>query len=608
MLANQEQEPPPPPPLGKVSLLQLAENSMAQAMLIFLMADLRNLSATGRIRTKFDYLSISSDNCSRQRARDFIGYPQSNRPPDDLEHNNSTGGVRAIHIMAVLLLEITRASDERRLAKGELQKSDSIVLDSDDSEEDQYFGRADLQSASGLPALLRGYHSMLAEDIVRDIPLISKAEWPLDPRHEEENQFDRSLVSRPDFDFDVEDDEEEKLFSTVFGWPVADSIGQSIRQALGQETSKQGEPLQELANLQDSLFVNAELHSSNGSSEFYSKGEIIELLEQAIEKKDFARLGFMRSFFKEGSICSLLLESKSEMVWLNDWHLKHECTYAISVDREKKKIFLTLRGSRSRSDSAQAFDVSFTATGNPVQEHYPGRPRNVRIRGIYHKYLFRVRKDTGTTKYDEIVARLACYCNELGSGVTISMTGHSVGAALATLVAFYASTDPRFNRNGAIEVVTFGCPYIGGYKFADAVMHQEAKGLIRIARFHNARDGAAHLPPTLFSFSKRGATYFHNGIDIKFPLVRQGVFKIFGQPQPIVKYNGRKSFLSSAMQQVKDFYFFNLPLRFWMLYKMHPLVEHQKRLRLVNLLKDPSSSPLVRYSLEELYEIRDELN
>jgi hypothetical protein len=551
VLANQEQQPPPP--LEKVSLLQLAENSMAQAMLIFLMADLRNLSATGRIRTKFDYLSIPSDDCSRQRARDFIGHPQSNRPPEDTDDNNSTGGVRAIHIMAVLLLEITRASDERRLAKGELPKSESMILDSDDSEEDQYFGRADLQKASGLPALLKGYHNMLAADILRNIPLISKTEWPLDPRHQEENQFDPTQLSRPDFDFDVEDDEEEKLFGTVFGWPAADSIGHTIRQALGQDTSRQGEPLHDLANLQDSLFTNAELHSS-GSSEFYNKGEIIELLEQAIEKKDFDRLGFMRSFFKEGSICSLLLESKSEMVWLNDWHLKHECTYAISVDREKKKIFLTLRGSRSRSDSAQAFDVSFTATGNPVQEFYPGKQRNVRIRGVYHKYLFRVRKDTATTKYDEIVARLACYCNELGYGVTISMTGHSVGAALATLVAFYASTDPRFNRNGAIEVVTFGCPYIGGYKFADAVMHQEAKGLLRIARFHNARDGVAHLPPTLFSLSKRGATYFNNGIDISLPLVRQGIFKIFGQPQPIVKYNGRKSFLRSSMQQIKVSY------------------------------------------------------
>jgi hypothetical protein len=57
----------------------------------------------------------------------------------------------------------------------------------------------------------------------------------------------------------------------------------------------------------------------------------------------------------------------------------------------------------------------------------------------------------------------------------------------------------------------------------------------------------------------------------------------------------------------QDYYYFNLPLRFWMLYKMHPLVEHQKRLLLVNLLKDPASSQLVRYSLEELYEIRDEL-
>ena len=515
---------------------------MAQAMLIFLMADLRNLSATGRIRTKFECLSIPSDECSRRRARDFSGYPQQNRPAGDKDNQS---GIRAIHIMAVLLLEISRASDERRLAKGKSSRPDSLILDADDSEGNQYFGLEDLQSASGLPALLKGYHNMLAEDIVRDIPLISKTEWPLDPRHQEEKQSERSLLIRSDFDFDVEDDEDEKLFGTVFKTP---SFGHSIRQTFGREDSKQGEGL---ASLPESMFINTQLQATNGGSEYHSKNEIIDLLEQAIEKKDFARLGFMRNFFKAGSICSLLLESSLEMVWLNDWHLKHECTYAISIDRAKKKIFLMLRGSRSRSDTAQAFDVNFTATGNPIQEHYPGRSKNVRIRGIFHKYLFRVRKDTATTKYDEIVARLASYREELGSGVTITMTGHSIGAALATLVAFYASTDPRFNQNGAIEVVTFGCPYIGGYKFTDAVMRQEAKGLLRIARFHNSRDGVAHLPPTLFSFSKRGATYFNNGIDIKLPLIRTGIFKRFGQPQPVVKYNGRKSFLRSAMQQIK---------------------------------------------------------
>ena len=589
----------------KISVMKLAENSMAHAMLIFLMADLRNLSATGRIRTKFESLNLDSDKYPRGRAPDYAGH-----------------GVTAAHIMAVLLLEITRASDELKVSrdkKDKKRKTKPVLLDDEADEQEFVFGWADIQAAGGLPALLKGYNNMVAEDIVQDIQLISKSEWPLDPPDEETAAS--SNLGRSDFEPDVVDDEEEDLFSSVWGRP------RPTLPTLRHDGAKANEDLQEIVSVHESLFLNAALQA-DGGTEYYNKEELVALLEQAIEKRDFPRLGFMRNFFKEGSICSLLLESKLEVVCMSDWHLQHECTYSISVDKEKKQVFLALRGSKSRSDSARAFDVNFTATSNPIQDNYPGRPRNIKIRANYHKYLFRVRKDTGTTKYDEIISKLSGYCDQVGDGVTISMTGHSIGAALATVVAFYASTDERFTRTGAIEVVSFGCPYVGGFKFADAVMHQESAGKLRIARFHNSRDGVAHLPPTLVGLSKRGATYFNNGIDIRLPLIRKGAWKIFGQPQPIVGYNGRKSFMQSWMQQIKvslqlvrkhrgslklltllgqDFYFFNLPLRFWLGSKMHPLVEHKKRMLLVNLLKDPETSPLVRYSLEELYEMREDL-
>jgi hypothetical protein len=63
----------------------------------------------------------------------------------------------------------------------------------------------------------------------------------------------------------------------------------------------------------------------------------------------------------------------------------------------------------------------------------------------------------------------------------------------------------------------------------------------------------------------------------------------------------------NSKRDQKDCYFFNVPVRFWLRSKMHPLVEHQKRLHLINLLQDPESSPLTRFSLEELYEQRDQL-
>ena len=302
----------------------------------------------------------------------------------------------------------------------------------------------------------------------------------------------------------------------------------------------------------------------------------------------------------------MLVESKIQMVWINSW-FPNECTYGISVDYEKKQVFCIFRGCFTKSDWQHAFDFSFTSTSNPIAEDYPRRTKNVKIHGGYHKYLFRVRRDTGTTKYDEISSKVAHYCNLVGEGVTLTVTGHSLGAALATLFSFYASTDDRFTRNGAIEMVGFGGPTVGGYKFADAVRHQEAVGKLRMARFHVGNDGVAHLPPALFSLSKRGATYFNNGVDVRLPLRRLGIFKIFPQPQPRVTYINEQTFLMSWLRQIKDFYFFNLPVRLWLGSKMHSMDEHKKRLELVNQLDDPQTSLLVRYSLAELYEIRDTL-
>ena len=330
-------------------------------------------------------------------------------------------------------------------------------------------------------------------------------------------------------------------------------------------------------------------------------------MKQAIKRRDFSRLGFVENFFKEGSLSRLLVESKAEMVWLNDWHNTHECTYAISVDKGKKQVLLSFRGAYTKTDWKHIWDMKFASTGNPIEESYPGRPKNISLHSGFHKYLFRSRKDTGTTKYDEITSKLAFYCDQVGEGVKVIVTGHSLGAALTTVVALYASTDERFTRYGALEAVPFGGPYVGGYKFSDVVRYQESKGKLRIARFHNSRDGVAHLPPALMSMSKRGALYFSNGIDVKLPLIRKGIFSCLPQPQPIMTFKCKQSFLKSYCRQAREWYFFNLPVRVWLSGRMHSLNETKKRLELIKLLNDHESSPLVKYSLEELYDMRDEL-
>ncbi len=345
--------------------------------------------------------------------------------------------------------------------------------------------------------------------------------------------------------------------------------------------------------------------------EYHDSDTIRSLIIQALDKRDFSRLGFLKTFFREGTVSHVLANSRAEMVWLSDWHTQYECTYAISIDREKEKVLLAFRGAYTESDWRHIVDWYDTATSNPVKDAYPNRPANIRLHSGFHKYLFRVRKDTQTTKYDEITAKLAHYCKLTGPHTRITITGHSLGAALAAIFSLYASTEERFTEKcGAIECVTFGAPCIGNWRFAGAVKHQENLGKLRIAKFHVKGDSVPHLPPALIRYSSRGAQYWHSGIDVSLPYIRKG--KLFqtilgGQPKPKITYwdPDEESYLGSLLRQFREYYVWNLPLRFWRFALFHTLVEHKKRMALVS--KSDPNSLLTKYSLKELYDMREEL-
>jgi Lipase (class 3) len=176
-----------------------------------------------------------------------------------------------------------------------------------------------------------------------------------------------------------------------------------------------------------------------------------------------------------------------------------------------------------------------------------------------------------------------------------------LGGALTNIFAFYASLEDRFTRNGAVQAVTFGCPRMAAYQFADAVKYQGDIGKLQIARFHNQKDAIAHLPPYLVRCSKRGAKYYHLGLDVHLPLIRKNIFTILGQPQPKVRFWDSEGWFQSYKRQWCEFYGFNVPIRPWMLANHHSLIEHQKRMQLVN-----SESPLMKATLAEIYDMKEE--
>jgi hypothetical protein len=206
---------------------------------------------------------------------------------------------------------------------------------------------------------------MVEEDVSETIQNVRKEEYPLDYDEPPSQAFKRA-----DFDPDVVEEDDEVIFNSI----MKKSKAALARQAQNVEKIA----LQEMANFQSSLMTQHASFKGNTMG-YYDEQELVQLVEEAIEKRDNDRLGFMADFFKEDSISRVLVKSKAEMVWLSDWHTTHECTYAISIDREEKKVLLAFRGAYTRSDWAHATDTKGTATSNPIKESYPNRPTNLRL-------------------------------------------------------------------------------------------------------------------------------------------------------------------------------------------------------------------------------------
>lgn len=126
---------------------------------------------------------------------------------------------------------------------------------------------------------------------------------------------------------------------------------------------------------------------------------------------------------------------------------------------------------------------------NPIEENYENKKDKIDVHAGFYRYLFRIRKDTGTRKYDEIRTVVHGYGSKLIGDYSLVITGHSLGAALSTVFGLFASSDERFTARGPIRMYTFGSPYVGGKMFLEAFRHQEYSRKIQYVRLHNVRDG-----------------------------------------------------------------------------------------------------------------------
>lgn len=513
--------------LSPPSLLQEAVECLAQSNLIFLLANLRLLSATGRLYTKFEAVNIDSDFVRKYSALHLTGAVAEAH----------WRGISPAQTMAVLLINLRKEIINSR--KGRVDHCSpsglgaSIAEDSLHHKEDSLLStmidpQGRKETANNMDKALNVSIAMLGRDLKINGPEISGEDligrmrsFILRERHQS-LKSKRPFSSLPSTRFNLSSEDENTEASTTHKLTMAESknwewlffgnsvkfnspnvpnkqvrqqsIFQNVQDRVAEVVDKvplneEAKHRQKLENLVTDFFgVAAENIRDSVLNRNLTEAELMNCMERAVESRNYEESLFMADFFKEGTVSRALVQSKSKVVWLNDWYPLKDLTYAISIDEDKKRVLVVFRGAITASDWGAAVDSKFQKTRNPIKDNYAGRQECLKLHRGFFLYLFRQRKDTETCKYDEIARTVHRYGNALGDDYKVFVTGHSLGGALATIFSFFASTEGRFTQNGPVKCITFGAPMVGGYAFAEAFRHQERSQKLMLARFHNRRD------------------------------------------------------------------------------------------------------------------------
>jgi triacylglycerol lipase len=151
---------------------------------------------------------------------------------------------------------------------------------------------------------------------------------------------------------------------------------------------------------------------------------------------------------------------------------------------------------------------------------------------------------------DRVWSSLAGALSPLIASRRVWFTGHSLGAALATLAA------DRFPD--AAGVCTFGSPRVGDRAFAR--QHDERFGL-RAARYVNDADVVTHVPPRLtFPYTHVGGARYigpDGRVSPQRPLLAHYIGDLFGRTRPLFEMT--QGFQQGHLKTAPDFLLDHMP-------------------------------------------------
>jgi len=626
-------------------------------------ADVRALSSQGRISTRFEHIAVESDYSPRFEAGFIAGDQASGTGRASGPRQRRCGGVSTAQIMAVMLLEIERATSKRRAnaRRPSLNLSERSEMGGTSAEKKR--------DQEKMNKLLHVYSRIIGADLAKEsdrVGMVSKSVRDLarsttrepgalldDDETEQQKQRPsgmfklqdvvRMIKERANMEADgggadgandggpapqaARDDATDATLpasNTAHGARRRGSVNRAAHsraELMGMMTGQHASlhlrnPLKEESRLElvtDNIFtspaadiaIEAQGDGDDDGEEMQAvDGDTMrKIMERAVKSRIYNKLDFMAGFFREGTVSHHMAKSKARVVWFNDWYPASELTYGVCVEAPKKRVTVIFRGAITTKDWTKALDFMLVTVPNPID----GGSQTVDLHRGFYSYLFRRRKDTGTTKYHqiaEVAHRIGV--ENFGEGYNLMVCGHSLGAALSTVFSFWASADPRFTRNGPVRVFSFGSPYVGSHDFADSWRAQEEAGKLQYARFKNHNDLVSYGPDSNLRRRKRGNAYRHVGLGCSiYPVPRHLAWMRRGF-EPDISYVPNETPSKAYWRGVRDSAIFHVGL-FWTIKGRHTLQELIKRVadgkeeELRGGQKKGCGFELMNKSLTELY-------
>eukprot|EP00956_Cyclotella_meneghiniana_P018231 scaffold30228_cov75-Cyclotella_meneghiniana.AAC.3 len=182
-----------------------------------------------------------------------------------------------------------------------------------------------------------------------------------------------------------------------------------------------------------------------------------------------------------------------------------ECVYGVLKDKIKKRVIVVFRGSTDLStrDWQTNFSAQLEGMETPklLQDKLVGRlKQRVLVHRGFYNYIFNNKRAKGDQAYDSILDDIKPFVEE---GYKIYVTGHSLGAALSSLLAFKLAGSDESWIPKPITCISYASPFVGTDGFRTAFTLLEKMGLIRYLRVTTDGDTIPTIPPFSLGLTRR---------------------------------------------------------------------------------------------------------